>query len=101
MSDIEKYIVKPFVKGLLRLLILGVLSKGEEYAYQIYKHVVELVRAKISLSTFYTILKELESKGFITRLDSRYTLTEKGLLAITVLLAKYPYVAQLISTLKR
>lgn len=101
MSDIDKYIVKPFIKGLLRLLILGILSKGENYAYQVYKYVVEVVKSRISLSTFYTILRDLEIKGFVVKIGNKYMLTEKGILAITILLTKYPYLTQLISTLKR
>lgn len=101
LSDVDRYIVKPFVKGLIRLLILGVLSKGESYAYQIYRHIVDLVKSRVSLSTFYTILKDLEVRGFVVKVDGKYVLTEKGLLAITILLAKYPYLAQILSSLKR
>ncbi|MEM1542170.1 MAG: PadR family transcriptional regulator [Ignisphaera sp.] len=89
LDDIHKYLEEPFLKGLLRILILGTLKRGELYGYQIYKYVKNIIKSKISLSTFYTILKELEEAKFIIKIGSKYILTEKGLNALRLFLSKY------------
>jgi DNA-binding PadR family transcriptional regulator len=96
LDDLDKYIERPLIRGLLRLLILGALSKGESYGYQVYRRVKEVTKSKVSLSTFYTILWELERRGLIARSSDRYMLTERGILALTVLLTKYHYLEAVI-----
>ncbi len=99
MDDVGRYIEKPLIRGLLRLLILGVLSKGDSHGYQVYRRVRETTKSRISLSTFYTILWELEKRGLIARSGDRYMLTDRGLLALTLLLAKYHYLETVVKHL--
>lgn len=89
LDEIHRYLEEPFLKGLLRVVILGTLKRGELYGYQIYKYVKNIIRSRISLSTFYTILKELEEAKFVIKVGSRYILTEKGLEALKLFLSKY------------
>ncbi|MCS7111999.1 MAG: PadR family transcriptional regulator [Ignisphaera sp.] len=97
IDDIYRYLEEPFLRGVLRVLILCVLKRGELYGYQIYKYVRNTIKSKISLSTFYTVLKELEKAGFIIRVGSRYILTEKGFSAVRSFLSKYGDLRSLLS----
>lgn len=89
LNDVFRYIEEPFLRGVLRILILTILKHSELYGYQIYKHIKNIVKHRISLSTFYSILKELEKAKFITKTKGRYMLTEKGLNALKLFLSKY------------
>lgn len=84
-------ISKELAKGSTGLLVLGVLSRGELYGYQIIK-TVELMSEDVfqmNEGTLYPILHALEKEGFLTsrwaesddtgRKRKYYKITDKGL----------------------
>lgn len=83
-------ISKELAKGNTGLLVLGVLSRGELYGYQIIK-TVELMSEDVfqmNEGTLYPILHALEQEGFLTshwvesddtgRKRKYYKITDKG-----------------------
>lgn len=82
---------KHLLKGLLRLAVLYIIGKTSMYGYQIYKLVKKGVYEKISLSTLYTILKELEKLGLIHRDGARYSISDKGVEVFKKIMEKYPF----------
>jgi len=89
---IEQFLEKHLVKGLLRVAILYVIGKTSMYGYQIYKLIKKCVYDKISLSTLYTILKELEKLGLIYRVGLKYHISEKGVEVFKKIMEKYPFI---------
>lgn len=87
--DYFNYIEKFFVKGLIRVLILSALREGGKCGYHIYRYVNDRVKLKMSLSTVYTIVKELVDKGLITKVGNVYQLTEKGIEVLHLFTSKY------------
>lgn len=83
------YIEKFFIKGLIRILILSALREGGKCGYHIYRYVNNKVRLKTSLSTIYTIIKELVDKGLIVKVGNAYHLTEKGVETLRLFIKKY------------
>lgn len=88
---IEQFLEKHLVKGLLRVAILYLIGKTSMYGYQIYKLIKKGVYEKISLSTLYTILKELEKLGLIYRDGLKYYISEKGIEVFKKIMDKYPF----------
>lgn len=87
--DYQYIIEEPFIKGLLRILILSALKEGGKRGYQVYRYIVNKIRLKVSLSTMYTLLKELKDKDFIVNTEGVYHLTEKGRRALEIFTRKY------------
>lgn len=87
--DYQYIIEEPFIKGLLRILILRALKEGGKRGYQVYRYIIDRIRLKISLSTMYTLLKELREKNFIVNIEGVYHLTEKGMRALEIFMRKY------------
>jgi len=74
---------KALVRGFSRLAILSLLRREDMRAYQLLKVMESLFEVKLSLSSFYTMLKELEVRGYISSTrrgegDKIYSITEKG-----------------------
>ncbi len=89
LENLASYIERQFLRGLLRIAILVILDRSSHYGYQIYKILREKLYSRLSLSTLYTLLKELENKGLIRRIDDKYILTEKGSKIIKLLFTRY------------
>jgi DNA-binding PadR family transcriptional regulator len=74
--------VTAFLRGSYRLLILALLEHSRMHGYQILKLVERITGHKPKISTFYSILNEMERRGFLSshvEEDRRiYGLTEKG-----------------------
>ncbi|MEM1628494.1 MAG: PadR family transcriptional regulator [Desulfurococcaceae archaeon] len=87
--DYAMCIEKPFIKGLTRALVLLALKEGRKKGYQIYRYIVNVIGLKTSLSTTYTILRELTNKGFIERSGDLYHLTEKGMNALQAFISRF------------
>ncbi len=77
------------LRGFIRLSILLVLEKTNEYGYKIYKVIKERIFGRLSLSTFYTILKELENHNVIQKTGDVYILTDKGAKVLEYIKKKY------------
>jgi len=69
------------LRGILKLLILKELEKGEATGYDIIKRISEKAK-RPSPGSVYPILKELKENGFLNvRIDGKkkiYTLSDKG-----------------------
>ncbi len=89
-SDQLNYIEKYFIKGLIRILVLSALREGGKCGYHIYRYVNNKTKLKTSLSTVYTIIRELVDRGLITRIGDIYQLTERGFETLNLFLKKYP-----------
>lgn len=87
--DYKQYIEDPFVKGLIRILVLYALREGEKKGYQVYQYICSIIKYRISLSTIYTVLKEMTLKGFVTKIRNAYKLTEKGIDALYLFIKRY------------
>lgn len=74
--------VTAFLRGSYRLLILALLEHSGMHGYQILKLVERITGHKPKISTFYSILNEMERRGLLSSYieeDKRiYGLTEKG-----------------------
>ena len=74
--------VTAFLRGSYRLLILALLEQSKMHGYQILKLVERITGHKPKVSTFYSILNEMERRGLLSshiEEDKRiYGLTEKG-----------------------
>lgn len=88
---IEQRIEKHLMKGILRLAVLYIIEKTSMYGYEIYKLIKKGVYEKISLSTLYTILKELERLGLIYRDGLKYYISERGVEVFKKIAEKYPF----------
>jgi len=71
------------MRGVLRPVILSLLDKTTMHGYQIVKSIEKITGFKMSISTIYTILGELEKKGLIKRVGHQngktfYTITREG-----------------------
>ncbi len=86
-------IEKPLTKGFIRLSILLILEKTSQYGYRIYKVIKDRLYDKLSLSTFYTILRELEEYRIVKRIGDKYVLTENGLEILGYVKKKYREIA--------
>ncbi len=93
VDKITANIEKSLLRGFIRLSILLVLEKTNEYGYRIYKVVKERVYGRLSLSTFYTILKELEEHNVIKKVGDVYTITDKGAKVLEHIKSKYRDIA--------
>lgn len=75
-------LVSSFLRGSYRLLILAILEQSRMHGYQIMKLVERMTGHKPKVSTFYSILNEMEKRGFLISHveDERriYKLTDKG-----------------------
>jgi DNA-binding PadR family transcriptional regulator len=69
-------------KGLLKLWMLKIISKGEVSGYDIIKKVGELTGKKPSTGSVYPLLKSMEKKGWIIgkkiRNKTLYAITKAG-----------------------
>lgn len=88
-TDYLHYLERFFIKGLVRILILSSLREGGKCGYHIYRYINDRVKFKMSLSTVYTIIKELVDKGLITKVGNVYHLTEKGFETLHLFTKKY------------
>ncbi|MEM1546617.1 MAG: helix-turn-helix transcriptional regulator [Candidatus Methanomethylicia archaeon] len=81
---LDDIISKFIANALTRVLILQTLSSGELLGgYHILKRITKTLNIRIKLSTFYTILKDMEMKGYINSISSDgknrvYNITQKG-----------------------
>ncbi len=77
---------KTLIRGIVSLLILDILMKGELYGYAIRKKLLEKVDEPIPSGYIYVILKHLETKNYIkskikksnNRTIRVYSITEEG-----------------------
>ena len=76
------------LRGLIELLILCLLSKGEAHGYKLLKELARLTGRTVSVGTLYPMLYRLEAEGLVRsfrveRDDGRtvriYRITERGL----------------------
>ncbi|MCS7103597.1 MAG: PadR family transcriptional regulator [Candidatus Korarchaeum sp.] len=76
-----------FLRGSYRLLILALLEQSKMHGYQIMKLIERMTGHKPKISTFYSILNEMERRGFLSSQieDERriYKLTDKGKLSLS------------------
>ncbi len=93
--DAVSLVEKPLVRGFVRLAVLIVLKKSSEYSYRIYK----VLKGELSLSTLYTVLKELEERGLVRRDGDRYSITELGLRVLSTLLTRYGKLIEVLESL--
>ncbi len=74
--------VTAFLRGSYRLLILALLEHSRMHGYQILKLVERITGHKPKISTFYSILNEMERRGLLSsHIEEErrvYGLTEKG-----------------------
>ncbi len=81
---LDDIINKFIANALTRVLILQTLSSGELLGgYHILKKITKTLNIKIKLSTFYTILRDMEVRGYINSIcrdgENRvYNITQKG-----------------------
>jgi len=80
---------KPLLRGIIRFSVLLLLEGVGKYGYQIYRLIKSRLYNRLSLSTLYTILKELESHGIIERVGEMYVLTDMGVKVLEYLKSKY------------
>lgn len=74
-------------KGYAKPLILKILSRGENYPYQLTKEINEISGGQISIATsnIYPILRDLKNSGLIDEITSEnsrrifYQLSDKGI----------------------
>jgi DNA-binding PadR family transcriptional regulator len=84
VMGLDSIISKFIVNALARVLILQVLDSGELLGgYHILKRITKTLNMKLKLSTFYTILRDMEMKGYINsiNIDGKnkvYNITQKG-----------------------
>ncbi|MEM0268229.1 MAG: PadR family transcriptional regulator [Candidatus Korarchaeum sp.] len=75
-----------FLRGSYRLLILSLLEHSKMHGYQIMKLIERITGHKPKISTFYSILNEMERRGFLSSHmeDERriYKLTDKGRISL-------------------
>lgn len=78
--------VRAFLRGSYRLLILAILEQSKMHGYQIMKLIERITGHRPKVSTFYSILNEMEKRGFLSsHLEDEkrvYKLTEKGKLSL-------------------
>lgn len=78
--------ISAFLRGSYRLLILALLEHSRMHGYQIMKLIERITGHKPKISTFYSILNEMERRGFLSSQveDERriYKLTDKGVLSL-------------------
>lgn len=85
-SSIKEDLIEAFVRGLNRIFILWLLSRGSLSGYNIMKKMGELTERNIKSGAIYPILYELEYKGLIfgkwiqkgRRTIKYYSITEEG-----------------------
>uniref|UniRef100_A0A7C4FGY4 PadR family transcriptional regulator n=1 Tax=Ignisphaera aggregans TaxID=334771 RepID=A0A7C4FGY4_9CREN len=94
--DYKRCIEDPFIRGIIRVVILIALKEGGKRGYQIYQYIKSKLGHSISVSTMYTILRELTDKNFISKNYGIYTLTEKGLNALKTFIKKYDIIKKFI-----
>lgn len=87
------------MKGFIRIAILYVVNKTETYGYRIYRLIKNNVYRGLSLSTFYTILRELEKLGLVCRRGLTYVITEKGVETLIQFINKYPFLNTILSSI--
>ncbi len=88
-------------RGFLEACVLGVLSRGESYGYQIIKDVPATLG--LTESTLYPLLKRLEGAGCIAvrsaehngRLRKYYRITKEGRARVAAFLAEWSEVEAL------
>ncbi|WP_146548876.1 PadR family transcriptional regulator [Rummeliibacillus suwonensis] len=63
----EESISKEIIRGHTATIILNILSQGDSYGYEIYKHILVLSENRYELkeATLYTVFKRLEKEGSI------------------------------------
>lgn len=87
---LDDIIGKFIVNALTRVLILQILDSEELLGgYHILKRITKTLDMKVKLSTFYTILKDMEMKGYISSINSDkgirvYNITQKGKNVLTL-----------------
>lgn len=78
--------VRAFLRGSYRLLILALLEQSKMHGYQIMKLIERITGHRPKVSTFYSILNEMERRGLLSSHleDERrvYRLTDKGRLSL-------------------
>ncbi len=79
-----KEVLRPLTSVLIRLLILRLLERETMYPYQILTRVRQVLKDHVTLSTFYTVLYELEKRGYVERFcinssgRKYYRITDRG-----------------------
>ncbi|WP_103528117.1 MULTISPECIES: PadR family transcriptional regulator [Streptomyces] len=64
-----------WLKGVLDLLVLGCLTDGESYGYEIAKRLDEAGLGQIRGGTLYPVLNRLETAGLV---EAEYRAAERG-----------------------
>lgn len=86
MSFIEEDLIKSAVKGLNRVIILWILSRGSLSGYRIIKEMEKLTERSLNSGMIYPLLYDLEEKGLIAgkwmqkgrKMIKYYFITEEG-----------------------
>lgn len=101
INFLTSYLEKSIGKGLLRISIMILLNNIRCHGYKIYKVLKQKMYRNLSLSTFYTILKELKNFDIIVRVNNTYYLSDRGKQLLGILKKKYPkIISSLEETLK-
>jgi len=78
--------ISAFLRGSYRLLILALLEQSKMHGYQLMKLIERITGHRPKISTFYSILNEMERRGFLSSQieDERrvYGLTDKGRISL-------------------
>ncbi|GEM_PF-1261773 len=90
INFLTSYLEKSIGKGLLRISIMILLNNIRCHGYKIYKVLKQRVYYNLSLSTLYTILKELKNLDIIVRVNDTYYLSERGKHLLSILKRRYP-----------
>jgi len=86
LSFIEEDLIKSAVKGLNRVMILWILSRGSLSGYRIIKEMEKLTERSFNSGMIYPLLYDLEEEGLIAgkwaqkgrRIIKYYSITEEG-----------------------
>lgn len=98
VDEIIGKLEKHLLKGFIRIAILYVVNKTETHGYRIYRSIKNNLYRGLSLSTFYTVLKELEKLGLVCRKGLTYVITEKGVETLIHFMNKYPFINIILSS---
>jgi len=96
-----------FKRGVLDVLVLAVLEKGESYGYMLVRSVGEFI--EITESTLYPILKRLQNAQLLTsesreyngRLRKYYSITDKGREHITSLMKEWESIVKIYNYIEK
>lgn len=87
MAEVEEELIRSMIRGFNRMIILWLLSRKPMSGYKILKSLREITGHTPHSGVVYSLLYELEAKGFIAsswtqrgrRRVNYYSITDKGL----------------------